>query len=142
MNIDVVNNPSPEEISAIYDGLSQFNEPHFPGLDVKSIACFIRDENGTVIGGLTAKTLLTSLHIDFLWLSEPLRGKGVGKDLILRVETEAAKHGAERVFVDTYSFQAPGFYETLGFLEVGRYSGYPKVGVDKIFFTKKVNPLI
>lgn len=139
MKIEVVDNPSSKDAAVIYDGLSEFNEPHFPNLDVKTIGCFIRDDNERVIGGLTAKTLLTSLHVDFLWLSDSLRGTGAGSSLLSKIESEALKYGAERVYVDTYSFQAPGFYEKHGFREVGRYSDYPRVGVDKIFYTKKLD---
>lgn len=140
MDIELIESPSTEVISAIYDGLHGFNIPHFPGLDIKTFAWVIRSEAGDVIGGLTAKVLLTSLHIDLLWLPESIRAKGLGRELVKTAEREAAKYGAERVFVDTYSFQGPGFYQKLRFVEVGRYRDYPRVGVDKIFYSKVLEP--
>jgi N-acetylglutamate synthase-like GNAT family acetyltransferase len=54
------------------------------------------------------------------------------------VEQQAKKLGVTDIYLDTYTFQAPGFYAKLGFEEVGRYTGFPTRGVDKIFLQKKI----
>lgn len=58
--------------------------------------------------------------------------------LMARVESEAKAFGVTDMYLDTYSFQAPNFYAKLGFKEMGRYKGFPTVGVDKIFLQKKI----
>ncbi|PWQ95675.1 GNAT family N-acetyltransferase [Leucothrix arctica] len=136
MNIDFVLSPSEEEIAEIYNGLAAFNEPYFPNLDQKGFAYLIRDEDGKILGGLTGKTLFTAFHVNLLWLSEPIRGLGYGTKLMQQAEQEAKDRGAINAFVDTYSFQAPTFYERLGYNEVGRYTDFPRVDVDKVFFKK------
>ncbi|MCP5347710.1 MAG: GNAT family N-acetyltransferase [Gammaproteobacteria bacterium] len=139
MKIEVTHAPSEEEISAIYDGLVEYNVPYFPGLKERKIACLIRSEAGSIVGGLCGVIIFSSLHINYLWLSGSIRSAGYGRDLLATVEAEAARIGVENSFLDTYSFQAPGFYEKSGYREVGRFSNYPKEGVDKIFYTKKIN---
>ncbi|RKF20355.1 GNAT family N-acetyltransferase [Alginatibacterium sediminis] len=107
-----------------------------PDLDEKSVGYFIRDEHGDIVGGLIAKLMFTTLHVKYLWISESIRRLGFGKKLIELAQRDANQQGVINVFLDTYSFQAPLFYESLGFKEAGRYNDYPMRGVDKIFYQK------
>lgn len=138
MDIKVTLKPLKEEIESIYAGLSEFNRAYFPDLNEQSIACFIRDEDNKIVGGLTALILLESLHVHYLWLSNTIRGDGLGKKLMQTIEAEARLRGLKNIFLDTYTFQAPLFYESLGFVEVGRFKDYPRQDVDKIFYRKQI----
>ncbi|CAM3907480.1 acetyltransferase [Vibrio aerogenes CECT 7868] len=138
LNIDFTLSPTSEEIETIYQGLGQFNQKHVPEIDDQAFAFFIRDESGAVIGGLTGFIYITSIQIRFLWLSEALRNQGTGRQLIEQVENEAKQRNIPNIAVDTYTFQAPGFYELCGFDEIGRYKDYLTQGVDKIFYHKRV----
>ena len=51
------------------------------------------------------------------------------------MEDEARKFGATRSYLDTMSFQAPGFYRACGYEEFGSIDGYPE-GVTRHWFTK------
>ncbi|HTQ98951.1 MAG TPA: GNAT family N-acetyltransferase [Candidatus Acidoferrum sp.] len=139
MKIEITYSPSQEEISVIYGGLVEFNAPHFPDLKEKKIASFVRNGDGEIIGGLSGVILFTSLYLNYFWLSESIRLLGYGSKLLAALELEAANDGLKNIFVDTYSFQAPVFYEKCGFKEVGRYANYPKEGVDKIFYAKQLD---
>jgi hypothetical protein len=44
---------------------------------------------------------------------------------------EARRRGASTIVLDTHTFQAPGFYTELGFVEVGRTTGTPR-GHDQV----------
>ena len=54
-------------------------------------------------------------------------------------EAEARRRGLVGVWLDTFTFQAPGFYQRLGFVECGRITGYPP-GHDRIFYVKRFGP--
>ncbi|WP_391091601.1 GNAT family N-acetyltransferase [Vibrio sp. NH-UV-68] len=138
MNVQFVLNPPKNIKDVIYTGLKSFNMKHFPDQDVHSLACYVEDERGEFVGGLTGEIFTNTLFVEFLWIDESQRKSGVGSLLMARLETEAKAYGVTDLYLDTYTFQAPGFYAKLGFKEVGRYTGFPTAGVDKIFLQKNI----
>ena len=54
-----------------------------------------------------------------MWVDEQQRGSGLGKELMQRAEVEAKNRGCIMAQVDTLSFQAPNFYQKLGFEIIG-----------------------
>lgn len=130
--------PSEDDLASLQQGLIAFNSHYFSKRDNQPVALFVRDTNNKVIGGLCGEIFLNSLYIKYLWLDESLRGAGLGKKLMARIEKEAMQRAIPNIYLDTFSFQAPQFYEKMGFIEVGRYSNFPETGVDKIFFQKNI----
>jgi GNAT superfamily N-acetyltransferase len=100
----------------------------------KRFAISLRD--GTVIvGGIVGEVWTAVLFIQFFWLEQRFRGKGFGTKLIKAIEREAKRFGATHSYVDTMSFQAPGFYRRCGYRKFGSIKGYPR-GVTRHWFTK------
>jgi hypothetical protein len=60
------------------------------------------------------------------------------QDLLCFIRDEARARGCSTVIVATHSFEAPGVYETLGFLEVGRSTGTP-LGYDVIVYQMRLD---
>lgn len=130
--------PSDEEIDRIYQGLKNFNQRAVPEVNDETFAILVRDEQGNVVGGLTGVFFITSVQVRFLWLSEAIRKQGIGSQLISQLELMCAEKKIGNIMVDTYTFQAPLFYESHGFEEIGRYKDYLVEGVDKIFYQKRL----
>ena len=82
-------------------------------------------ERGKIVGGLVGQTFWDWLFVELLWVSAEKRGKGLGKALLQKAEAEARKRGARNVYLNTYSFQAPGFYRKLGYRQFGELKDFP-----------------
>jgi GNAT superfamily N-acetyltransferase len=77
------------------------------------------------------------LHISILWIEEPFRGKGHGAALMDAAEAEARGLGCRYAHLDSMSFQAPAFYEKLGYREFGRLKDSP-LGHEQLFLWKQL----
>jgi len=77
------------------------------------------------IAGIYAYTRGGCLDIRFLWVREEFRGVGLGSKLMHAVEQEAIRRGCHIATLETHSFQAPGFYQKLGYDAIGVLDGYP-----------------
>ncbi|HYO32683.1 MAG TPA: GNAT family N-acetyltransferase [Nocardioidaceae bacterium] len=80
-----------------------------------------------LVGGVKASTvdLWKWLTIDILWVDEAERGHGLGEALLAAAEREGCRRGCRWSKVNTWDFQAPGFYERCGYVEYGREVDYP-----------------
>jgi GNAT superfamily N-acetyltransferase len=109
----------------IYKQLRAFNTKAAGKIDYRPLAITMR-EGKEIIGALTGETYWGWLFIDALWVSEKQRGKDLGKALIEKAESEARKRGVRHAYVNSFSFQAPGFYRKLGYREFGKLTDFPK----------------
>jgi|ERR1700722_8150523 GNAT superfamily N-acetyltransferase len=119
---------------AVLDGLIRYNSEKMGKQKHKRLAVSLREGN-KIVGGIVGEVWTAVLFIQFFWLEQGLRGKNFGTRLIKAIEDEARRIGATRAYVDTMSFQAPGFYRRCGYEEFGSIEGYPG-GVTRHWFTK------
>src|SRR3974390_2512977 len=103
---------------AVLDGLIRYNNEKMGKQKYKRFAVSLREGN-KIVGGIVGEVWTVVLFIQFLWIEQKLRGKDHGTKLIKAIEEEAKRFGATRSYVDTMSFQAPGFYRTCGYEEFG-----------------------
>jgi GNAT superfamily N-acetyltransferase len=132
-NIDV--NPDAREIQSLNDHIDTFNVEETRIHDFKELAIFLRDSTRQLIAGVYAFTWGGCLDIRSLWVREDLRGAGFGSKLMDAVEQEAIRRGCRIATLETHSFQAPRFYEKLGYEEIGVLDGYP-IGHKKHYLKK------
>ncbi len=127
--------PDPKDVAFLQDRIIEYN-CHATGFyDGEALAIFLRDETGEIKAGLSGFSWGGTCKVEWLWVHEELRGQGIGRDLMNRAEEEAVRRGCARMVVDTHSFQAPGFYQKLGFQIAGVYTDFPK-GHQQIFLGK------
>lgn len=96
---------------------------------------FLKDTDGKIVGGLEGSTYWGWLNIRLLWVSDDLRGSGYGRKLVETAEKYAADRGCNGAVVDTFSFQARGFYEALGYTVFGSLDDFP-TGYKRIYMVK------
>lgn len=128
----------PVEESAIVDkGLGEFNEQAAPLHEVQGLSCFVRDPSGRVVGGAVGRWWGALCELRQLWVEAGLRGHGVGARLLQEFERLAIQKGCQSLYLETLSFQAPLFYEKLGYRTAFVLSGYPH-GISKRYMVKAV----
>jgi GNAT superfamily N-acetyltransferase len=110
---------------AVLDSLIAFNDANAAPSGYHPIAFAIEDERGAILGGLSGAIAYGWLFVELLFVPESLRGRGIGTELIRRAEAEAAARGCHSVWLDTFEFQARGFYERLGYTCFGELKNYP-----------------
>ena len=137
MNIEITAKEaaSDEERARIVGGLIGYNdaasspEQHHE-LTVTALT------GGELAGGLIAFTHWNWLFLKQLWIADEIRGFGVGKRLVLAAEEEAVRRGCQHAHCDTFSFQALGFYQRLGYTIFGRLEDYPP-GHSRFYLQKR-----
>ncbi len=128
--------PPPGTFEAIYAALEASSMATIGPARPRLLVIPIRSDDGSVEGGLWGYTLFQWLHVQMLFVPEPLRGLGIGAALMASAEAEARKRGCRGVYVDTFSFQAAPFYRRIGFTLYGTLEDCPP-GHDRLYFHKR-----
>ena len=133
--------PSSDNISALSENLTEANLLAIPDLHerVTSFGYFLRprNEEKEMLGGICGRIFLGVCQIKYLWVSNDLRGYGFGQKLLACSEDWARNQNVGCAAVDTFSFQARGFYEKHGFLVEYEQQGYED-GHSRIFMKKSL----
>ncbi len=114
-----------EQIAQISDAINGWNMQVTGDHDYRPVAIFLRDHDGSILGGVTGGVWGGWLHVVGLWVDEAFRGRGYGRELLLAAEAEAREAGARHAFLETHSFQAPGLYRRLGYVAIAELEDYP-----------------
>ena len=139
--IEFTDKPAPETFQKILAPLLRFNaETIGREAEAHPFAFSVSDPaTGDVAGGLWARSHWNFLHIDLLFLPAPLRRAGLGSKLMHMAEGEGIRRGCHTAWLDTFNFQARGFYERLGYTVFGTLEGEPPAFPR--FFMKKALPV-
>jgi ribosomal protein S18 acetylase RimI-like enzyme len=129
---------SPEALAAIGDGLRDYNDGKRPKSDRTEFVVTVRGDDGTILGGAKCRTGEGILFIEWLWVDDAVRG-GTGTQVMAMAEAHAMSLGCTRAYLDTFNFQARGFYEKLGYVVFGTLP-YPRDGVERFYMVKDLKP--
>lgn len=78
----------------------------------------------------------TWLYIDLLFVDENYRGQDIGTELMNIAEKHARKNKCYGIRTETWSFQALGFYEKMGYELYGQLDNHPPGAIE--YFLKKI----
>ena len=121
----------------LWKGLMRFNREQAGPVNYSRTVMSVRDGEGGLLGGLILQSYWRESYIELLWLSARARGSGVGGRLLEEAERHARRRGSRLMHLNTYSFQAPGFYEKQGYRRFGEISGSPR-GKSRHFYVKRL----
>jgi ribosomal protein S18 acetylase RimI-like enzyme len=123
----ITSNLTEDDIKAIQKGLQDFNKEHPNGdldIPIPDISLVLKDKDGGVVGGVVTSMLTGVMHLEVLWVDDKYRGQGYGRDLVLEAERVGRGKGYKTSQTWTFSFQAPDFYQSIGYKVIGIFDGY------------------
>ena len=138
MRIALKVDPGEADVAAVRNGLRAYNQSQL-GDRVplyQNIVLQLRDAEDTIVGGLTATAVLDWLFVEWLHVDEAHRGADHGTALMAEAELYARDKGLAGIWLDTFAFQARGFYEKQGFTVFGTLDDHPR-GSARYFLQKR-----
>ena len=129
---------APPEKATLTDlgaGLRRYNESFTGPSEAVEFVVTLRDPDGEFLGGVYCDLYWNALFIKWVWLDESVRKTGLGASLMRDAEAEGKRRGATLSHLDTFSFQARGFYEKLGYRVFGTLD-YPGTDFQRHYMSK------
>ncbi|MBO4535526.1 MAG: GNAT family N-acetyltransferase [Clostridia bacterium] len=113
--------------------------PPIEGVEESQIVLKVLDPQGVIIAGCTASVDSWGvLNVDDLWVSKRYRHKGIGSKLVEQIERIGRERGCYLSLLGTFDFQAPEFYEKLGYTLFNIWEDYP-IGHANYSFYKRLD---
>lgn len=126
---------------AVARAITEFNLKHLPphsSDNMGSLAYVVKD-GSVIIGGIMGKLLLGNcLSIDVLWVGEKYRKQRYGSQLLHTIEDAARLLGSHLSQVDTFDFQALGFYQKNGYELFGTLDDNPCIGNKRYYLKRRL----
>ena len=135
--VTVTDTPSPQELDLIGGGLAAFNEADVCPADRRPLAVIVRDEGGSIAGGISGYTAWGWLYVQWLWVAEAMRGAGLAGRMLAAAEAEARNRGCHGAWIDTFNPTALRVYQRAGYVPFGTLDDFPK-GRARTFLQKRL----
>lgn len=135
LRMNVETDPADADVARLGEGLTEHALPITGARGFRPLAVVVRDRELGLAGGAYGRINWSWLHVSLLWVAAAHRGRGWGRQLLEAMETAARERGCRQAHLDTFSYQAPGFYEGQGYTVFARLEDYPP-GHERIFLRK------
>jgi aryl-alcohol dehydrogenase-like predicted oxidoreductase/GNAT superfamily N-acetyltransferase len=137
LTIQLKENPTADDRQVIFDLLEDYNASQAGPEPERSLAVVITNDDGIIRGGLWALTYYKWMFVELMHVPEAARGQGFGTRMMRLAEAEALDRGCHGVWLDTFTFQARGFYEKLGYDVFAQIPEYPP-GHSRLLLMKRL----
>jgi GNAT superfamily N-acetyltransferase len=117
--------PTTAEVDFLEDRLYEHNRAKTGRDDGELFGIFIRNAQQEIVAGISGWTWAQACEIRELWVDDAWRGQGYGKTLLEAAEENAREHGCKVILLQSFSFQAPGFYQKCGYELVWKLDDFP-----------------
>jgi GNAT superfamily N-acetyltransferase len=138
IKIEKVETINPEDRKIFDEGMLAYHASKGHIRKKESTSFLLKTAENQLIGAVVVTFLWNGMEIDSLWVDESQRGKGYGRKLMEVVEEEGRKRGAKIAYTNTFSYQAPEFYEKLGYTLYGKLDNFPE-GESLSYYSKKLS---
>jgi GNAT superfamily N-acetyltransferase len=114
---------STQDLAVVAEGVFAYGRAQARDSDAKPISCLVREGTRIVAGG-SGRTEYGRLYVGYLWVTEALRGNGIGSRVLLELEAEAAKRGCRDALIETLEESVAQLYARLGYEQVAYIPSY------------------
>jgi len=129
-----VSQPNEERAEYVLNWLRQFNQarksPLWSSFSQTGypLEIYALDDNGLVVGGLVGETnqIPEWLNVSVVLVTGEQQGQGIGTHLMNLAEEEAKRHNCRYALLAISDYQAPGFYQKLGYQIYGKLQNCPQ----------------
>ena len=125
-----------DEAARVDAGLDEANHAAAPLHEVRPLSCFVRAASGEVVGGAVGRWWGPCCELQQLWVAPAQRHQGIGRSLVRAFEARARQHGCTTFYLETFSFQAPALYRSLGYRVAYAHDVYPH-GIVKLVMVRR-----
>jgi GNAT superfamily N-acetyltransferase len=136
ITLTLTDRPAPEDLAAVSEGLSAFNEADVGPADRRPLAVIVRDA-AAIVAGLSGFTAWGWLYVQWLWVDDRHRGQHLAARMLDAAEGEARQRGCHGAWIDTFSPVALKVYQRHGYAPFGELPDFP-VGRTRTFLRKKL----
>jgi GNAT superfamily N-acetyltransferase len=120
---EITSSPSENDESVVSNGVFDHGRRLASDGKAQALACFLRVD-GKVIAGGVGRTEYRRLFIMSVWVTESLRGQGIGSEIISRMEREAVARKCHDALIETLLEPNVRLYERLGYNSLARIPKY------------------
>lgn len=135
--ISVDGEPDLIDKQVMIEGMLAYHANHGHVRKTETHSILVKNEDDKLAGCVMVSFLWNGMSIQSLWVDEPYRGQGLGQKLMEMAEAEGIKRGCTLAYTDTFTWQAPGFYEKLGYKLYGKLEDFPE-GNSLSYYTKRL----
>lgn len=107
--------PSKTEIDFLESKLFQHNRRKLDNYTYQNFIIKSVDDSDSIVAGIHCQMAGDWIYITSLWIDKKLRLQGMGTKLLSQVEKIAVQNKCVGIYLYTYSFQSPLFYQKHGF---------------------------
>jgi GNAT superfamily N-acetyltransferase len=134
VKIEVTATPDADDLAAIGNGLTAFNDADVGASGRETLAVLVHDDN-KLVGGISGYTAWGWLYVQWLWLDDTHRGQGLAGRMLAAAEAAAKARGCHGSYIDTFSPVALKVYRRAGYVPFGALEDFPK-GRTRTFLQK------
>lgn len=137
MKLTTPSKPSQPDFESLKRGLDEYNEVFTGKVYSETVASFVKDQNGCVLGGILGEINWDWMYIRGLWVDEKIRNDKWGSKLLQSLEQYAASKDVYGIRLETSTFQALDFYLKNNYSVFAELANMPKGHTS--YFLKKVD---
>lgn len=114
---EVVEESAPDIFKVIENGVIDYGRNLASDGRAKPLACVVR-ENDKIIAGVSGRTEYDRLFVNYVWVAEEFRCKGIGTKLLEEIEYEAKERGCNDSLIETLDDRVSLLYSRVGYMTV------------------------